>query len=314
MRWIWLVLLFSLTAPGGEIRPSAVFTVRGFVNDFVVSDGRLFVATDRGSVDIFDLERMKFLRSIVLDPVRTGRGERVPVRILSVDVRERKVLITGIADEGFRAVWVFDKSGLHPLIKASDRLMIKEARFDREGGVIVGTFGSELIRYSVEESAPLYRRKPSQTAIGDLAMDERRASVVMSDEEGRVRLLDARTGRLLRELPSRHLDQVFHVATAGGVIVTGGNDRRVCVFTPKGDYDFRTGFPVYSVGVSPRGKRGLFLHGDAQVLQLFDIETGEMGAKLVGHEAVVNQIRFLDERRVLSSEKGPRILLWDLEP
>ncbi|WP_456450623.1 WD40 repeat domain-containing protein [Hydrogenimonas sp.] len=309
--FITLLMLFSFVA-AKEIRPVAVFTVRGFVNDFVVADGRLFVATDRGTVDIFDIEKMKLVYQIVLDPVPTGRGELAPVRVLSVDVMGRRVLITGIVEEGFRAVWLFENFDLKPMVEAKARLTIKEARFDAEGHVVLGTFSSELIRYSPEERAPLYREKPAETSIGDMAMSSDRRHVVLSDESGAVRVVHARSGAIVRVLPSRHLDNVFHVAAAAGVVVTGGNDRRVCVFNGKRSYDFRTGFPVYCVGVSPDGKTGVYLKGDAQVLQLFDIETGKEKWELVGHEAVVNQIRFVDERRMFSSEKGPRILLWEL--
>jgi WD40 repeat protein len=314
MRIILLLLsliFFLTTLSARKIGPSAIFTVRGIVNDFALSDGKLYVATDRGSVEIFDLKEMKLLHRIVLEPVRNGRGERAPVRVLSVDVHRGRVLITGIVEEGFRGVWIYENLRLEPLVKAKERLTLKEARFDDEGHVILGTFSSELIRYSPEERATLYRKKPADLAIGDMAMSADRKRVVMSDESGAVRILDARHGTLVKTLPTRHLDNVFHVAAAGGIVVTGGNDRRVCVYNGEKSYDFRTRFPVYCVGIGPDGKTGVYLDGDDQVLQVFDIESGRALHTLVGHEAVVNQIRFIDEKRLLSSEKGSRILLWE---
>lgn len=313
MKKIFLSFLFLLPLLyARDIHPVAIFTVNGFVNDFVAEENRLFIATDRGTVDIFDLTTMSLIYQIVLESVENGRGEKVPVRILSVDVHGGHILINGIVENGFRAVWLFDNLRLIPIVEASDRLIIKEARFSEKGHMVLGTFGSELIRYSIEERAPLYNKQPADMAIGDMAMSADRKHVMMSDESGAVRIIHAESGRVVRLLPSKHLDNVFHVAMGGKVIVTGGNDRKVGVFRERGNYVIRTDFPVYCVGISPKGRTGVYLKGDAQILQLFDVETGRETDRLVGHEAVVNQIRFLDEKRILSSEKGPSVYLWNL--
>ncbi|WP_201353041.1 WD40 repeat domain-containing protein [Hydrogenimonas urashimensis] len=313
MKSLLFFLLFAYALIGQDITPSAVFSVRGYVNDFVVSDGKLFVATDRGTVDIFDLKKMALVYQIVLNPTEDGWGERVPVRILSVDVQDRRILVTGIVKDGFRAVWLFENLRLKPIVDAKEKLMLKEAHFADDGHIVMGTFSSELIRYSLQERAPLYRRQLNDTAIGDMAMSLDRRFVVTSDESGAVRVVCAKTGKVVRELPSKHLDNVFHVAAGKDVIVTGGNDRRVCIFGKKRNYVIRTDFPVYCVGVSPEGKTGVYLKGDDQILQLFDIETGKETDRLVGHKALVNQIRFLDETTLLSSEKGPYVYLWKIK-
>ena len=304
-------LFFTLSAR--DIEPTAIFSVNGYVNDFAVSEGKLFIATDRGTVDIFDMKKMNLIYQVVLEPVENGRGEKMPVRVLSVDVHNRRILITGIVEDGFRAVWLFEKLQLKPLIDASRHLTIKEARFGNDGHILIGTFSSEVIRYSLDERAPLYRKQPADIAIGDMVMSGDRKHVVMSDESGAVRVIGAESGKVVRVLPSKHLDNVFHVAQANGVIVTGGNDRKISVFTKERNYVIQTDFPVYCVGVSPEGKTGVYLKGDDQILQLFDIETGREMDRLVGHEAVVNQIRFIDEKSLISSEKGPYVYLWKID-
>ncbi|WP_457597249.1 WD40 repeat domain-containing protein [Hydrogenimonas sp.] len=310
--FVVFALVLPLFAQVPRIGPIAKFTVRGFVNDFAVEEGRLFVATDRGSVDVFDLEAMRLLFRIPVGVGTTGRGERRYIPVLSVDVQRGRVLITGIVSEGFRAVWLYEKGRLKRLVGPEAKLTLKEARFDSEGHAVMASFASELIRYAPLERARTYRVQVSASAIGDVAMSSDREHLVIGDESGAVRVVKARSGEPVRLLPSKHLDQVHHVAVGGGVVVTGGNDRRVGVFTPRKSYHFRTDFPVYCVGVSPDGKWGVYLHGDDQILRVFDIASGRVVAELAGHEAVVNQIRFIGPNRLVSSEKGPVLLVWDL--
>ena len=81
---LFILLLTSLEAK--DIRPSFSLHVQGVVNDFLFEDGKLYVATDRGSVDIFDLQTKRLMHQVVLEPLRIGSGELVPASISSVSV------------------------------------------------------------------------------------------------------------------------------------------------------------------------------------------------------------------------------------
>ena len=49
----------------------------GFVNDFVIAEGKIYVANDAGTIDIFDLKTKKIINQIVLDPITSRMGQLI---------------------------------------------------------------------------------------------------------------------------------------------------------------------------------------------------------------------------------------------
>ncbi|MCF6201323.1 MAG: WD40 repeat domain-containing protein [Hydrogenimonas sp.] len=309
---ISLICIFSL-AISSEILPSAKFFASGIVTDFVVENGRLYVGTDRGTVDIFDIDRNKMLYQVALEPIEDGRGGAIPPKVLSVDVRDGELLIVSIGKEGFRRVWLYRDFTLQKVADENRKLFIKEARFSDNGHIVVGTFGSQLALYGVDESYEIYRRSASSSSLGALALDYSGGKLFFGDEAGDIYIFDIKSGREVEKLSAGHLDKVHSLAYAKGVVVSGGHDRRVGVhFLGATHYYIKTGFPVFCVGISPNGNRALFSSGDRQILQLFDVKTGKFVGRLAGHQALVNKILFLSEERVISSERSRMLLLWSL--
>ncbi len=308
-------LLFILIAPsivlGRDIYPSAEFTVSGIVSDFAVDNGKLFVGTDMGVVYVFDMKNAKLLHRIALEPVKDGAGRPISASVLSVDAKDGSLLVVSVGDEGFRDVWIYRNYILKKIVGDSWRLYIKEARFAGEGRVVLGTFGSEVVSYSIEEGYESCRAKPSESTIGDFAVSDDGRRIVFADEAGNVSLLDTETLKTVRSFNSAHLDKVHSLAYEKGVLVSGGHDRKIGVyFSDSSRYYIKSDFPVFCVGLSPDAKIGIFLSGDDQVLQLFDLKSGKLTDRLVGHGAIVNQIRFVANRILLTSERGGRVLLW----
>ena len=311
---LYIILLVPFLLFGRDIHPSAEFSVSGIVSDFAVDGGKLFIGTDMGVVDVFDLKDAKLLYRITLDPVKDGTGKPIPARILSVDAEDGSILIVSVGEDGFRNVWIYKNYILKNIVGESRRLYIKEARFAGEGRVVLGTFGSEVALYSIQEGYEVYRAKPSESTMGDMAVSRDGKSVVFADEAGNITLLDVKTSKRVRNFNSGHLDIVHSLAYEKGVLISGGQDRKVGVhFLDSSSYYLNIDFPVFCVGLSPDAKRGVFLSGDDQVLQLFDIKSGKLTDRLVGHSAMVSQIRFVANRVVLSSERGGRVLLWRLD-
>ncbi len=310
-RLCLLLLIFSSTLYCRDIYPSMEFRASGIVSDFTIYDGKLYVGTDRGVVDVFDIKSAKLLYQIPLDPVRNERSKIVPARILSVDSKDGVLLILSIGENGFRDLWIYKSFVLKKVVGGNRKLFAKEARFSDRGEAVVGTFGSRVARYSIEEGYEAYNIKASQSSMGDMVVVEGGKRVLFSDEAGEIFLIDAKSGRVLKRIYSKHLDKIHHLAYSKGVLISGGHDRRVGVY-PKSSkpYYIRTSLPVFCVAITPDAKTGLFTSGDDQAIQLFDIKSRKMTDRLVGHTSMVNQIKFMDDKRVLSSERGPKVLLW----
>ncbi len=297
-----------------DIEPSAVFTVPAIVSDFAVDSERLFVGTDMGVVYVFDMKSAKLLYRIALEPVKDGVGRLIPARILSVDAKDGSLLVVSVGEGGFRDVWLYRDHILKKVVESDRGLYIKEARFADGGRAVLGTFGSEVLSYSLGEGYESCSARASESTIGDIAVSDDGSKILFSDEAGSISILDGATLKTVSTIDSAHLDKVHSVAYEKGVLVSGGHDRRVGVhFSDSSGYYIKSDFPVFCVGLSPDAKIGVFLSGDDQALQLFDLKSGKLTDRLVGHGAIVNQIRFVANRVVLTSERGGRVFLWRLD-
>ncbi len=286
----------------------------GLVNDFVIENDTIYIANDAGTVDIFDLKTQKIINQIVLDPITSSRGQLLAPNILSVDYLDGRVLLLSTGIEAYKNVWIYENYELKKIIAEDKKLTLKEVRFIEKEKILLGTFGSEIMLHDLQEKYNLYKRHVSQSTLGDIELSKDKSEVVMSDESGEIRLLDVQTSQTIEVFSSQNVDNVYNVAYANGVIITAGQDRRVAVYQ-KGvkDYHIKSDFLVYSVGITPSGKIGIYSSGEESDLQLFNTKTKEKLDKLVGHSGIVNKIQFINEKELFSSERSPYVYYWNLD-
>lgn len=312
-----ITLIFSLVFTAlfaKDIYPTSTFKSIGYVNDFVLHQNRLYVANDMGTIDIFDIETQKIIKQIVLPPLETARNRLVPQNIISVDCFEDKVLIISIGKNSYRNVWIYEKHDLKHLIDEKKKLTIKEARFVDSERIIFGTFGSEIILHDTSEKYNIYKNHISGSTMGDLALSHDKKKMVISYESGEVKLVDIASSKIQKVYESQNVDNIYSVAYNSGVIITGGQDRRVGVYQDGvADYHIKSDFMVYCVGLSPDGKTGLYSSSEESTMQLFNTKTKLQGDKLVGHKTPIKQITFVNNSELYSIGSRREILYWRLD-
>ena len=306
------LFLVASSVSGKEISPLFRLEASGLVSDFVVVDGRLYAATDSGSVDIFDLKSGKAVERIILEPVRVREDEYIVARIYSVDHSHGKTLIVSRGADGYRNVWIYQNYELKKIIGEKEKLFPKEARFIGNNRILMGTFGSDIILYDTDEKYHQYHRHISDSTMGDVDIGED-GKMAFSDESGAVHIIDIKKGETEKVLDKENRDNVYRVAYRNGTVITAGQDRRVGVYLPDGSsYHIDSDFLVYSVALSPDGKTGIYADGAKQDLQLFDIATKAKKDRLVGHQAIVNKITFIGEKLLVSSGGERFIYVWKI--
>ena len=312
---ITLFILFHILY-AKDIKPVATIEVSGLVSDFVEDAGLLYVATDAGSVDIVDLTSRKIVKQINFAPLKTSRGDFVPVRVHSVDRFEGKTLIVTSDMSAYRNVWIHDgkkpmNQRLKKIIDSKRHLMPKRAFFNHEGKVVLGTFGSDVILYDNNENFKLYDRHVSESTMGGMVLSTDKKKMVLCDESGSARLIDIESSKIEKVFSSEHVDNVYSVAYSKGVILTGGQDRRVGVYGQgTEDYHIKSNFLVYCVGLSPSAKTGVYSSSANNDLQLFNTHTKTKTDRLVGHYATPNKIMFIYENALISSGDENTIFFW----
>jgi len=299
-----------------EIKPVATIEVSGLVSDFVEDSGLLYVATDAGSVDIIDLTSREIVRQIRFAPYQNVMGDLVPVRVHSVDRFQGKTLLVTSDMSAYRNVWIDDdkkpiNQRLTKIIDSKRHLMPKRAFFTNEGKIVLGTFGSDVVLYDNNENFKLYDTSVSESTMGGMVLSEDKKKMLLSDESGAARLIDIESAKIEKIFSSQHVDNIYSVAYSKGVILTGGQDRRVGVYGQgTEDYHIKSDFLVYCVGLSPSGKTGVYSSGLNNDLQLFNTSTKSKTDRLVGHYATPNKIMFIYENALISSGDESTIFFW----
>ncbi len=315
MNKIAVILLLLLSfVDAKEIEPLyRLNTSGGFVTDFVLDGGKIYVATDAGTVDIFALGSEKMIAQIVLDPILSGRGELIPARISRIDRQNAKTLIVSMGADNYRNVWLEENGNIKQIIDEKKKLLIREAHFVDDNRIMFGTFDADVILYNISEGYKTYEHANSQSTLCDIALSPDSKKMVIADESGVIKLYDVESAKVEQEFASENVDKVFSVAYQNGVVVTGGEDRRVGVYQKdRKAYHLKSDFLVYAVGLSPSGRVGVYSDGEAQVLQLFNTATKKKLDRLVGHKEIVNKIEFISENSLISSGEGRELFLWKL--
>jgi len=307
-----LLLLQSIYAK--EIKPTFIFKSKGFVNDFVIDQNKMYVANDEGSVEVFDLATQKLSDEIFIEPIFTAKQTWQNSKVLSVDRQNNKTLIVSNANSPYRNVWIHDGKSLKNIINPQNKFSIQEARFLSDDTFIFGTLGYELSLFNMSDSYSEYSTQPEQSSFSDLVLSEDKKTIVSASESGQVILSHSKTGKIIKEFKALNLDKVFQLAYKNGIVITAGQDRKVVVYNKnKKPYSIKSKFLVYSVALSPSGKIGIYSSNMNNDLQVFDTNTGKKMALLKGHYAIPTTISFYDEKSLFSAGYENKIFYWRID-
>ena len=306
-----LFLLFS-SLSAKDIHPVETIEVSGLVSDFVEDSGYLYVATDAGIVDVIDLSSRKIVRQILMPSIDSVQNGKVPSRIHAIDRYQDKTLLVTSASNAYREVWIEQNGKLKKIIGSDKHIMPKSAFFNKEGKIVFGTFGSDVMLYDNLENYRVYEQHISESTMGGMVLSPDKSKMVISDESGAVRIIDVNSSKVLKVYDREHVDNIYKVAYANGVILTAGQDRRVGVYFTGSDssYHLKSDFLVYCVGLSPNATTGVYSSGIEHRLQLFDPQSGKKGDRLVGHYATPTKILFINEKALISSGDEARVFFW----
>ena len=312
-------LLFSITLLisylySKDIKPTFVIESKGFVNDFIIDKDKLYVANDEGSVEVFNLHTQKLINEIFIDPIYTRKQTWQNSKILSVDRKNDKTLILSNDKGPYRNLWMHDGKNLKHIIKAKDKLSIKEARFISDDKFILGTLGYELALYNIGDNYHSYKKQPEQSSFEDLALSEDKKTMVSSSESGQIILSDVKTGEVIKKYKPLNLDKVYQVAYKNGTVITASQDRKVAVYLKDGtSYTIKSDFLIYSVALSPSANIGVYSSNAESDLQIFNTKTKRKTDKLIGHYAIPTTIKFYDENSLFSAGYENKVFYWRLD-
>ena len=96
---IGLVCLLNAAIP-----PSAIIKTDAIVSDLVVSEGKMYVATDGDGVEIFDTKSFKKLSVLHIPNIKTLSGKSYSPKIYSVDHHTNMTVLVSESGGNFRKI------------------------------------------------------------------------------------------------------------------------------------------------------------------------------------------------------------------
>ncbi|PNV82465.1 MAG: hypothetical protein C0627_09900 [Sulfurimonas sp.] len=308
------LVLFSVLLSDNLKMPIAKLEGSGSVVDIVYSNGKVYSATALSSVNIFDYSSRKLIEKIEVEKIIDFMGDLVDSKVYSVDIIENKILILSQDKQGFRRIHIYENDKMVPLFDYSAGLTVAKAKFLDKNTILLGLLSNELISYNIAKKANNWLIQVSGAKFSDFALNEAKSEVVVADESGNLKVHSTKDGKFIKLLAGENLDNVFQVDYKNGIIATAGQDRRTVIYDTKNSaYHLKTDFLIYSVGLSPSGKRVAYACDENNNVALVDTTTKSEMGKFGGNSMTLTKIVFIDENEFLVGSDGKDINIYSVK-
>ena len=315
----FFIFIFNYLFAANELQPFSSIETENNVISSAVSGNNLYVTTDKGTVEIFDLTENKNIKTIALEPIKAGFSDiLIPPRISHIDIYNNGEKLLTISDDTHagKALHIYEDGSFKKIFSTEDGLNISKAYFLDKNLILIGLLGNEIILYDLDKKASLYRVQPYWSMLTDYVLNEDKTLSYVAAESGIVYTLNTKDGTPHKNY-DLHIDIILNVATQKDIMLTGGADRKLFVYNLKDDskYFFASDFLVYAVGLSPDAKLGAYVANENNDINVFNTATKNLVSVLKGSERFINinKIIFFNENEILVSYNNKKILIWKLK-
>lgn len=312
---IGMVLVIASLFSADIQLPSKQYDSSGSVVDMVVYKDRLYSATNASCVDVFDLKTAKRVKQIRVDKIKDFMGDITHSKVYSVDVMKDKLVFVSQASGGFRRVHIHVDGKTELLVSEKDQLYVVKVRFLDENTLLLGLLGNQIISYDIQAKKQNWMVSVSQSKFSDFVLNEDRDEVVVADESGDLKIHSTLDGSLIKVLSGQNLDNVFQVDYKNGIIATAGQDRRVVIYNMlfSSAYYKSVSFLIYSVGLSPSGKKVGFASDENNNVTVFDTSSKKTIGVFGGNKMTLSKVLFLNEKEFLVSSDDRTINFYTIK-
>ncbi len=287
----------------------------GNAQDMVVHYPLLYVGTSHGKLQVYDMRTKELTKEITLPKIKDFMGDTIFAAAASIDYLDgRYLLLSDSGHKGYSNLWIHENNITKKILSASDKKTLVKARFIDKDHVLLGFLSDEVSLLDIRSKKERYRIQLSESRFSDFSLNTQRTQAAFSCESGVISVIDARTGRIIKELKGVNRDNVYKVDYRHGVVVAAGQDRRAAYYdvaTGRGGF-FQASFLIYATGLSPSTRRAAFAMDENNNITIFDLQTHAKIALLKGQKSTLNSIVFVDEKTLVSGSDDDAILLWKL--
>lgn len=310
MRFLIAIVLVSLNVIAGVITPKISVKTSAPVVDFVIHNDTIWAGTANGEV-LKISTKGKILSKVTIKPLVNYWGEKVSQRVMSLDVASDGETVILAAEDGF--LYLIHK-GLITKTSFSTKSVVKKVAFLSDTRAIVALLSNEVVFFDLKANKILKTISGGTSPLSDMALSHDHKIAAIAGEAGIVSLIDTSRGTIVKQLKGGNVDNIYKIDLQNGSLITAGQDRRAIIYTLDGKsyVRFDGTFLIYTVALSPSAGRAAAALDEQNMITIFDTLKRQKIATAKGHNATLNRIVFMDEKRFVSCADENKIHFWEL--
>lgn len=323
MKKIFLCFIFAISAlfsaDLAQLNFAHKITAKDSINYISTHKNMLYISTNSGEVEIYDLQTRKRIDSIKLPNITDLWGESSAPRVFNTHTKDGKSLVIVSQDTADKSNLFIHKNGKLQKIDLGEKSgIIKNAFFVSDDEILLSISSFEIIRYNVARSEVVWSLKPTfLEAINEVFTDLRVNGdlAISTTEGGTIYLIDLASGAVKRILKGANFDYIYMLGVSKNVALTAGRDKICGVYNLTND-DFKrikAEFIIYAVAISGDSSRGAMSYNENGDILVFNTQTLAKLALLTGGNAPTSQVIFMDNSRVLAAFGNDSVLFWNVK-
>ena len=309
------LLLFTFWVFASDIKPIKNAKIDAAVLDMVVTNNNIYVATDASAVVVLD-SNLSLKKEIKVRKIKDFMGELNDADIYSVDVIEDKILFLAQAEDGYAELFVHENNQTKKVLDKSLMLYAKAAKFVDSKRAVLALMSDELVLYDIQKQKIIKRAKAGEYFYSAMAMDKSRKYLVVGDEGGEVIVVDPNTLQRIKLFKDVNKDKILSLFINAPLVAAGSRaDKKLALYNIDGGKPKtykNPDFFVYVVGLSLDNRYVLYGDNEKYILKVADTNSLDVKYRLVGHKNIVNVIRFIDNKLLLTGSETGEIMMWRL--
>ena len=315
MILIWLSCV-ALMQAAVTLQPVEQIVVEGSAKDMVVENAILYIGTDKGKMQSYDLKQQKFIGAVKFPDIKDFMGDTIPTRVSSLDAMDgRLVMLTDSGIGGYANIWLYENNQSRLLITHKDKRAIVKVRFVDRTHLLFGYLSNEAALFDIQTKKERYRVQLTESKFSDFALNNDRSKAAFGCESGVITVIDTRTGKTIKELQGINKDNTYKVDFKNGTVSAAGQDRIGAVYDLAGGKGegIKAGFLIYATGLSPSAKRVAFAIDEENDIAVYKRSTLSKQYLLRGQKSTLNSILFINEDTIVSASDDNTVMLWKLK-
>lgn len=312
--FFFLTFLFT-TLNANEIKPLFQYEASGAVTELIVKENKLYASTDASSIDIFNIQTKQKVSTILFPKIKDFMGDIVNSKIYSIDILKDKILSVSQGEKGGRNLTIYENGKFNTIISDKKRMFIAKAKFLDENRIIFSLLSNELYIYDIKSKKKVLKLDVSLSKFSDFVLNENKKSVIVADESGILKMLNTDNLQVIKEFKNQNLDNVFQVDTKNNIIATAGQDRRAVIYDELNNNAqyINAPFLIYSVGLSPSGKKVGIAYDEENNVLIFDTKSKIKKFMLVENLAIISKVLFINEKELFISSDDKKINYYKIK-